>query len=195
MIILNATNAEVKYFNNIYSCPPNTFLLKNFTNYLQNNKYFIIFVTQFQNCIVQHIFGYEQYHTIKCKNRHYYSHSKKEPPEKCLNYINRVLFTRLPPPYYFEYGTLNADEKAYDEVLLYLRQSYGYSCRPSSVKEVIGDRYSLHGQFSFGQNHLSVHSNRLNSIERKSRPRSSSNMSNASPRVKKNAVYPISNQM
>lgn len=117
--------------------PNDTYLIKSFIAILKENTNFSSFLYQFKKEVVLFVFLPSDYQRINQRNTFYYENNTlklKPPKEECCEYLHRVIFTRQPNPYYYDYFPMNSDIKDGKSNLLFmLKQSYGYSSRMESI--------------------------------------------------------------
>lgn len=73
---------------------------------LKENQTYIHPLIELKKTIIDNIIGKTTYLTI-CRRKYYLSHREKDdntiPTEKCLDKIERILFTNNPPPFFYQY--------------------------------------------------------------------------------------------
>lgn len=117
--------------------------MKDFLTYFNESPFFNNFLDSLRNFLIDFTVKQDNYMTVVKRMNFYYSHISnseerkklKVPKESCINVVIRRLFTSKPHPYHYDYFTLTAKEKAFDESLYMIRQVFGYSCRKSSFKD------------------------------------------------------------
>lgn len=109
------------------------FYLRDFQTYFIEKEKFQNFINELKLTIIDKILTTEIYRAIEKRIFYYYSCSLYNPPkEPCIDYIIRILFTELPPPYKYDFKLLSPNKKSMNDMIYAIRYSYGYSDRRSS---------------------------------------------------------------
>lgn len=143
------------YYIFIYSCPHEAYNLKSFQNYLLNNIFFIDSISRLKQELSVLTFDSKAISTINERIEYYnevfnvvygnlndnptiYNNNnyKKKPHELCCSKVRRVLFSMKPNPYHFDFKINTTSDKAKSNVLLMLKQRYGYSRKSSTYCKI-----------------------------------------------------------
>lgn len=133
-----------------YSCSSDVYDLKLFTSYLKDCYRYLISIHILKLEIKKYTFNDEALRVIK-ERKNYYNFELKsmiknnpdvnlalvnlQPPNKesCYRKCTRLLFTNLPSPYRYDFCLDCSPTKARINVVLQIKQRFGYSKRSSST--------------------------------------------------------------
>lgn len=106
--------------------------MKDLFKYFVNSVTFVSFLSEFRYHLVTNIVSPNVYDIVKQRILFFYSNNIKKPPtESFCQKMVRIIFTDIPPPFYYTYRPTTINEKNFDEIIYHLRLSFGYADRHS----------------------------------------------------------------
>lgn len=128
----NVYDGVMKYVqSSSHSRDNDNYQLRDFRDYIECSRDFMNLVLGFKNEMIKNIFSLDVYNDVKNRLEFYYSHplTTIPPPESCMNKFYRRLFSQKCDPYHYDYNLPKPGYDGMDNVMLMVRQKFGYSVR------------------------------------------------------------------
>lgn len=107
--------------------------LNSLTAYILNERLLFYSIYSIQSQLIEYVIKRDIFVKIHRRIKYYSdlnSPNIDPPPESCINYLERIIFSNNPPPFYFSYAPYNRKLNP-EDILYVIRQRYGYSKRPN----------------------------------------------------------------
>lgn len=119
----------------IYIYSGNCYSVRALIKYLTSEISFIKKLEELKKWIIKQTIGKYCYKIIDKKVKFYYlyGNTMNTPPESCYDYLYRATFSHYPEPYKCDYFIQTPTDKSKDEMIVALRQKFGYAYRCSST--------------------------------------------------------------
>lgn len=140
--------------------------MKAFIGYINSSIEFQSIIYQLRLIVCTGIFP-SKYHQIILDRYHYYTYLpiisdiRSQPKDSCRNSIKRI-FSNEPSPYHYDYMILTANtteiRNHIDDLLLMLKQNYGYGFRSSRPSRTCVSSCSTKARLSTTKSNQSKHS-------------------------------------
>lgn len=107
--------------------------LNSLTAYILNERLLFYSIYSIQSQLIEYVIKRDIFVKIHRRIKYYSDLTTPNidpPPESCINYLERKIFSNYPPPFYFSYAPYNRKLNP-EDILYVIRQRYGYSKRPN----------------------------------------------------------------